>query len=467
MLTLLLACTGPNDAPADVDKGDDTAPPEIVDNTLTVDGVHLELAAIETVVNVRWTTAAPSRARVTASFTDGTVVVEESAADTAHAVLLVGLPPLTTVTVHVEALDGGGVDEATTTTGASPSWMPDLLWTADAPDAAEPGFTVVPIFLSSASGVAVLDRRGRAVWTWPTTEAELVPLLTRARLSLDGEAILFNNAASGVGSPGDITRVSLDGSTVETVGITEGHIDFVEYTPGGYASLGWDLRVIDERKLVGDRLVERAPDGTEREVWNVWDHFAPDLSRTYDHYYAADPDVEDWTHINGVTYDPTEDVYYLTMSYQSTVLKIDRQTGEQLWALTDTGVGDFANPGEDEFLELPHSVQPIDGGVLVFNRSNFRQGTGCASADEIALDEALGEASLQWHYASETCLLIPYLGSAQRLPAGNTLVSWTNAGQLDEVTPDGVLTWRVNTALGAGVGFVTRVPTLTPPSGTR
>jgi hypothetical protein len=468
MLYLLLACTGPTDKTPtdDVEDTGDTALPdtdEPVVNTLTVDGVHIEPAAIVTVLNVRWDTAGPTRARVTASFTDGTVIVEETAEDTAHAVQLVGIPALTKVRVHVEALDGVvGEDEAVTTTGASPPWVTDLTWSAEDAGAAEPGFTIVPAILPTGSGVVVLDGRGRAVWAWPTTEAAITAPLTRARLSLDGKYILSNTPSGFVGTAGKIFRVPLDGSTTEEIGITEGHIDFVEYTPGGYTSIGWDLREIDGRKLMGDTIVERAPDGMERVVWNVWDHFTPDLSKIYGNYYPPDPEVEDWSHINGLYYDADEDVYYLTMTYESTIVKIDRQTGEQLWSLTDGDIGDFTNPGGDEFLELPHSVQPVDGGVLVFNRGTFGdESEGCSFADEIALDEARWEASLAWHYGPDECLLVPYLGSAERLPGGNTLISWTTAGQLDEVTPEGVAAWRVNTAFGAAFGFATRVPTLT------
>ncbi|MDP2310177.1 MAG: aryl-sulfate sulfotransferase [Pseudomonadota bacterium] len=466
MLHVLLACSAPIDEPAAVEPAEDTAAPDdVFENTLTEDGVHLAPAIVATVVNVTWSTAEPSRARVTATFLDGAVVVEEAAEGTDHAVQLVGLPPLTEVNVHVEALtaDGsGGSDRAVITTGASPAWVPDLHWSAEAPDEAEPGFTLASILLMNGAGVVALDSRGRAVWAWPVEDSPPAPPVYRARLSLDRKAILYNYPAGRIADVGIIYRVALDGSTVEESGVTEGHIDFVEYTPGGYASFGWDLREIDGRKLMGDTLVERAPDGTERVVWNAWDHFSPDLSRTYEGYYPDDPEVEDWSHINGLSYDATDDAYYLTMSYQSTVVKIDRQSGEQLWSLTDGGEGDFANPHGDEFLEFPHSVQAVEGGVLVFNRDHEDLEHGCSFANEIVLDELAWEASLGWRYSPEECLLIPYLGGAERLPGGNTLLSWTNAGQLDEVTPEGTSAWRVNTSFGAAVGFTTRVATLTP-----
>lgn len=453
MLFLLLACTRPP-----------SLPNERIENTLTLDGLHLEPAEVATVLNVRWSTAEPSRARVSATFADGEVIVEEDRESTEHAVQLLGLPPLTEVRVRVEDLSADGVagaDEAVITTAASPVWMPDLTWSADQPGSAEPGFTVVPFLLADSSGIAILDHRGRAVWAWPPFDGGLRGPTTRARLSLDGRAILFNGQARELRTFGTIRRVSIDGSSVTSTGVTEGHIDFVEYTPGGYASFGWDLREIDGRKLMGDRLIERAPDGTERVVWNAWDHFSPDLTRSYNRYYAPDPEVEDWSHINGLHYDAAEDAYYLTMSYQSTIVKIDRQSGDQLWSLSEEGAGDFSTSVRNDLLSLPHSVQPIDGGVLVFNRTAVQPSdVGCSFVNEIQLDEDTWEASSGWRYDGEECLLVPFLGSAQRLIAGNTLISWTTAGQLDEVTPDGASAWRVNTAFGAGVGFATRVTTL-------
>lgn len=463
MLHLLLACTGPTDSPVPAEVDDSAAPDEVVPNPLAMNGVQVDAASVVTVLNVRWSTAQPSRARVTATFTDGSVSVDEVAEDVEHAVQLVGLPPLAAVTVRVEATDGTGAwDEVETTTGQNPSWVPDLTWSAESPDSAESGFTVLSLLMVGGSGLVVLDDRGRAVWAWPTEDEPLSVPVARARLSLDGKAIVYMSPAFQVGFPATIYRVALDGSGAEETPVTEAHIDFTEFTPGGYASFAWDLRVIDGRKLMGQRLIERDPDGTERVLWNAWDYFSPDLSLAYGRYYSSDPEVEDWTHINGIYYDAAEDAYYLTMTYQSTVLKIDGETGEQIWALTDGGTGDFANPASEEFLAYPHSAQPVDGGVLVFNRSNFELGSGCSHADEIQLNEESWEASLRWQYGPDECLLVPFLGSAQRLPAGNTLIAWTTAGQLDEVTPDGAIAWRVNTAFGAGVGFATRVATLTP-----
>lgn len=147
------------------------------------------------------------------------------------------------------------------------------------------------------------------------------------------------------------------------------------------------------------------------------------------------------------------------MTWNDGIARVDRGTGDLVWWLADEG-SDFERVGDGPLVRQPHSVQRIPEGLLVFNRGDPADPDTCSQATEIRIDELRGTAERVDFYASERCLLVVFLGSALRLPGGNMLVSWTSAGQIDEVTPDGALAWRVNTNVGAAFGFAERVPAL-------
>ncbi|MDP2312488.1 MAG: aryl-sulfate sulfotransferase [Pseudomonadota bacterium] len=443
MLLLLLACVAP---PSETDFSG-------------VEGPTVEATDMPTVARVRWTTETPTRGTVTGRFGDDAVVVSEAAEGTEHEVLLAGLPARTDVAVEVQ-LDGVDLGAAAGfTTGSLPTWVPDVTVSADVPEDAEGGYTIVALIALEAAGVVVFDADGRPVWAYARAD-ENDAALTRARLSLDGRALVYSATAHSVDDPGYIVRLPLDGGAATMVSLNGLHTDFVELPTGGYAALGWELHTLaDGRTIVSDTIMELGPDGTQRTVWRVFDDFQPDPADPFENQYPGDPDIRDWSHVNSLTYDAAADDYYVTMTWNSGVARIDRETGALAWSLSDEG-GDFTNTGEGRLAFKPHTVEPTANGLLVFSRGDPREPDSCSEATDLVVDEALGTVHRGMAYTSERCLLITFLGSAQRLPGGNTLVGWTSAGQLDEFTPDGNLALRIATNIGAGFGFATRVPTL-------
>ena len=266
-----------------------------------------------------------------------------------------------------------GVDSAPVDSGDTyvndfvpPAWVPDFVHSAEAPEASEGGVVIVPLIQSGGGGIVALGARGDVVWAFPETAEGLNRPPLRARLSADGKDILYNHMAPNADALCEIVRVPLDGGTPSTVGMHGGHTDFVEYTPGGYATLGWEIRAFDDRKIMGDTIVELSPEGVER----------------------------------------------------------------------------------------------IDGGVLAFSRGRMGVPGECSEAVELTIDQDAREVRRAWNYTSPDCISVSYLGGAERLPGGNTLITWTTAGQIDQITPDGRQAWTVNTAIGNGIGFTTWVPEL-------
>lgn len=387
--------------------------------------LRLGTAGMESVLLAEWETETAQADRLLVRFGDESFEIVESTPKTAHRVPLVGVPANTEARVELIQA-GAAVAEAVGTTGALPAWVPRMEGDARLPGRVEPGLTAVVIASGGGNGggVLLLDAAARVVWSYPAEDAG-VDLAFRARVSLDGQAVLFNTLAPDAVQPGPIHRVSLIDGSLETLSVRGGHVDFVEPEPGVVASLGWDIREVEGRLILGDTLIERATDGTERVIWNVWDHFSPDLSVSWPTLYIADP-----------------------------------ASGTMSWVLAQSE-GDLV-PEDDGALSYPHSAECLaDGGLLVFNRGVASERDQPAFVTEFSLDEAGGSAATRWQYRDPEGVWVNNFGSAQRLPGGNTFVCWGSSGLLDEITPEGEIASRVAAPVGMAFGFASRHPPLT------
>ncbi len=94
-----------------------------------------------------------------------------------------------------------------------------------------------------------------------------------------------------------------------------------------------------DREIVGDMVVEFTSEGEVVWSWDSFNHL--DIYRigydALDAYWHVRgfPNAGDWTHGNGVTYDPRDDSVLVSLRLQDCILKIDRPTGEIVWILGD------------------------------------------------------------------------------------------------------------------------------------
>ena len=132
---------------------------------------------------------------------------------------------------------------------------------------------VVPV-LGAITAVTIINADGHIVW-YHTDDRKLD--FYRARLSVDGKSLLYNAAKiSGEPSPdSEIVRVSLDGTQTTSIPIPLLAHDFVEHPDGTLAALAFEDRDVDGMRMRGNKLVEVAPDGTQRTVWSSWNCFDP------------------------------------------------------------------------------------------------------------------------------------------------------------------------------------------------
>ena len=457
----LASCTGVPEGFDPVDPVEPTPECDVVAPGSDSPLVAVTAAAVAdapAVVRVTFETASPADGSVEFGSTlqlgqsTGTISVLE----TDHSALLVGVPAGTVYYRVLARTDG--VDHCSeildARTAPLPLDLPDLTL-ADLPGAGVGGFTVAPIRGTDRSWVVILDSRGRYVWVYEPDEP-----IWGAALSLDRRAVLMNTWPGAADLNGEVLRVALDGTLEREYAAPGIHTDFVEIQDGTVATLGWEIREFDDgqRRLLGDTIVEVSPGGGVRTVWNIFDHIEPDLDQTYPMgWLPSDPELEDWSHVNFISHDADRDQYLVTAGYLDQVVAVDRVSGEVAWILGGAE-STFEVTSAPPLMGSPHSVHRRGDELLLFNRC--LEACPCSEAVWVDLDTDAWTAAETWSYESEVCLTAYLLGNAEILPGGEVMTVWSTAGQIDVITRDGVLAWRVNADLCAGFGFAGRVESL-------
>ena len=316
------------------------------------------------------------------------------------------------------------------------------------------------------------------------------------------------------------------------------HHDAIKLPSGNVLMIVWERKSVDtavaagrRRELLGDRplqadgLVEVKPTGkTTGEVvweWHLWDHLIQDHDSTKANYgeVAKHPELvdvnfdertlaamlatkdglrklrtlgyvgaapagkaaqridPDWTHFNGIDYNPELDQVAISVHGFSEVWIIDHGTTTALAAGHSGGRrgrgGDllyrWGNPlvyrvggPLDRKLFHQHNAhwipagRPGAGHLLIFNNGMRRPGGEYSTVEEVATpvdsegrytrqaDKPFGPESAIWTYSApeKKDFYSALISGAQRLPNGNTLICSGNNGTLFEVTPAGTIVWK-------------------------
>ena len=248
-------------------------------------------------------------------------------------------------------------------------------------------------------------------------------------------------------------RVSLDGSEVESTPLDLAHHEILEHQDGTVAYLAHDPMEIDGTEVNGDSIQELNPDGSTTVIWSAWD--------TLDQlaYNPADggPNGE-WPHANALDYLPEDDAYLVSFLYLDAIVRIDRASGEIDWIMGgDDSDFELASGGTDIF-DRTHQMHRLDDSLLVF--VNGAQQGGSSYAVEYAMDEQNLEVEPVWEYWSDPDLNCISLGDVHRFDSGNTLITYSYSGQIQEVTPEGEPNWVLSTNAGSVFGYTIPVEDL-------
>jgi hypothetical protein len=424
---------------------------------------------IATVVNVSWSTGAAVKGYVEYGPTRelGSRTPLEAVATNAHSATLLGLHAETDYFYRVVDAAGSASSIAKVRTNPLPIGLPQLTMTGTGLD----GFIVVPI-LGATRAVLMLDREGKIVWYRcvpknaqgkPDCQAEEAPEnkleAYRARISHDGKSVIFNAAKiSGDPSPiSELVRVSLDGSETKSIPIPLLAHDFVEHPDGTLGAITFEYQGEYEGVPVkGNKLVEVAPDGTQRTVWTSWNCFDPAQIQ------GEEITGLGWTFANALDFDPAADAYYMSFRNFNSIAKVNRATGACEWVL-GAGGGTFTfAAGSARFL---HQHQFHLNGNKILIMDNDGMGGRTSRLLEYELDFTAMQATQIWTYVATPPVYAFVLGEPSRLADGRTFVNWSSAGQMELLSSDGTQLWKLNTGAGTVFGFHTLARDLYAPGG--
>lgn len=378
----------------------------------------------------------------------GTAPVDAS--EPAHHTLLLGLKPARSYTFHVEVDTASGThcasDDYELTTGTL-SNVPAITRSVTNAAAQAPGFVIVAGGFGSSVPAVIIDADGDVVWAAPEPTGT-----SRARMDYEGKN-MWMLSANATNAGGDLRFVSMDGTTsgANFAGLEAAHHDFAVLPGGAVAVLSWAASGLDQES----DLLERLPDGTVETLFHVG-------SNLYAGGQSADGGGAHSYHANSVAYHTSDDSFTIGDRNPSSFVKVSHD-GTLRWQFggsCKSAEAPLCVPGS---WQVNHGHQLLDDGTfLFFNNTGYGQKSPSNALEFMLQASSAFSASELEQWSGSGAEHSDTLGDVQRLPNGNTLVTFSNEGVIYELDP----TWHVVQTLSASsFGYSDWRPTLYgPPS---
>ena len=332
-----------------------------------------------------------------------------------------------------------GQDNTLPPTGEPPTSLPLLTFTPAQADGLDGSFLVFETLKQTfGTGVPdspayIVDGDGDFVWWYTNTG---IIDAGRTRQSYDGKYMWI--AAVNVLSQQDrVIRVKMDGTDEQdfTSEFAELNHDFAVRSDETIAFIAYGSNNCDDIK-------ERAPDGTVTTIINSGAAVGASTC-----------------HCNAIQYDRNDDTIVFSELETSSIVKVTRDTHEVVWVMSSKNSANATVTGVDWVNQ--HGMHIIDEDHLLFFNNNTGPNSTAIEV-QLSLNGGTGTAAPIWSYASN--LTVQILGDVQRLSNGNTLVTFSTAGEIREVNPSGTVLQTIK-AIGSGnlFGFSEKRRTLYGP----
>jgi hypothetical protein len=155
--------------------------------------------------------------------------------------------------------------------------------------------------------------------------------------------------------------------------------------------------------------------------WASWDHFG---ILDANHVFFQNI-IIDAVHCNAVERDNDGNIL-ICSRHLSEITKINRTTGNIMWRMGGNK-NEFSFPNDAQKISYQHDVRRLaNGHITVFDNGNYHTPIR-TYVKEYEVDEVNKIATLVWSYSHEYNGNYMYsiaMGSAQRLPNGNTFIAW-------------------------------------------
>lgn len=291
-----------------------------------------------------------------------------------------------------------------------------------------------------ASGLFVIDGDGVTRWHLGLMDDVTGPevVFAAAQLLADGSVLFLRNHTLYVR---DELGAEVLAIADEEAGLTGLHHDVQLLPNGNFLALSFSFRDVEYEDLgtvnvAGDLIVELTPEGDVVWSWDAFDHLDPQRRRDDFDTLILDPTslepAYDWTHGNGIVYEPDDDTVLFSMRHQDWVIRIDRATGDVLWRLGDEG--DFTLQDGSWFFHQHSPQWQADGTLALYDNGVGNPGLPddqeFSRAVRLDVDIAALSAAVVWEDEAEDFTAV-FAGDVDRLPGGNLLVTDSSIGLLD------------------------------------
>lgn len=206
-----------------------------------------------------------------------------------------------------------------------------------------------------------------------------------------------------------------------------------------------ETRSVRGEMVVGEALWEWTPEtGAVQRRWSAFDHLDFAVDR------GTRSNAGNWLHGNGLAYGPRGNVL-LSMRNADLVASIAPDFSRIEWKLGGQN-GTLAVRPEDRFYGQHYVSEPSAGRVLVYDNGFERPGGAYTRVVEYAIDTVQRQAAIVWQYRRTPEVYASLVGSARRLPNGNTVILYgMTPGEADssgplmaiEIDPAGRELWRL------------------------
>jgi hypothetical protein len=317
---------------------------------------------------------------------------------------------------HFRIVAGDGTtvytsDDQTVDTGPPPNGVSIGSFSEVNAGARERGFIVTSYWRGGGSSYPfIIDADGDIVWWY---DSNVGGGIARARMSADGKN-MWMSTASLSGLP--LERVSMDTLDSQTYPQAVSSHDLTPVS-------GELMAYLEYGESDCDSIFEIDPAGNNTEVWD-----SQTVSGGGGGFFGC--------HANALRYSQAEDVY--TFSDVMTDIYVVTRAGTVDWSLADRVVG-----GTSAWGGTQHGHQLLDGSMLVFANS---AGGGASALIEYSL---AGMETFRYNSGDGSM----NLGDVQRLPGGNTLVTFSNDGVIHEIDAQGGLVLEITSGAGASFGY--------------
>ena len=311
------------------------------------------------------------------------------------------------------------------------------------PDRSAGGYTLIAP-QTDGGRVELIDLMGTVVHSWrmPQRPGRHAVLLPNGNLGYNGNHPDSPNlyAAWAMWHGGAFAEVTPAGEVVwehtdlthhhDAQWLANGHLLYcaLEEMPGRIAARvqgGSDRHDPPDGKRYSDVIREVDRSGAIVWEWRAADHLAPEdfpIHPFFDRYH--------WPMINGV-FDASNGLVLLSLRTTSGVIAVRRDTGAVDWVIPHPIVSQQHSP-----------VELDNGHILVFDNGNFRPGSSTPFSRIVEVDPK--SMQVVWQYAdpNRPAFFSSFMGGAQRLWNGNTMITESALGRLFEVTPEGDVVWE-------------------------